>query len=94
METINASIADPQTQGKVHTVDSTNQYRDTWVKSGSGWLRKHSDLLKVTMKMDGKPFDVTGALGGRETNGRDEKVRGAHPTPLPKDWERGKHICL
>ena len=75
LETISASISDPQTQGKVHTVDSSNQYRDTWVKLGNGWLRKHSDLLKVTMKMDGKPLDLNAMMGGGQ--GKMQKPMGA-----------------
>jgi hypothetical protein len=73
-ETITAVISDPQTAGKVHTMDSTNQYRDTWVKSGSGWLRKHSDLQKMTMKMDGKPLDINAMMGSGQ--GRMQKPMG------------------
>ncbi len=67
VETVNGIVADPQTQGKTHTMDLVNQYQDTWVKSGSMWLRKHSDLVKATVVTDGHKQDLGAVLGGGGT---------------------------
>ena len=64
VETVNGIVADPQTQGKTHTIDLVNQYQDTWIKSGSMWLRKHSDLVKATVVTDGHKQDMSAVLGG------------------------------
>ena len=64
LETVNGIVADPQTQGKTHTLGLSNQYRDTWVKSGSTWLRKHSDLLKSMVITDGQKQDLSTMMGG------------------------------
>ena len=64
VETVNGVVADPQTQGKTHTLGTSTQYRDTWVKAGNTWLRKHSDLLKSAMTTDGKTQDMGALMGG------------------------------
>lgn len=61
-ETISGVISDIQTQGKVHKIDTSTQYHDTWVKSHGNWLRKHTDIVKVDLSMDGKPFNLNGLL--------------------------------
>lgn len=58
LESIQGVTADMQSQGKTHTMELANQNRDTWVKSGGTWLRKHSTLLKGTLTTDGKSMDV------------------------------------
>ena len=58
LESIQGVTADMQSQGKTHTMELANQNRDTWVKAGGTWLRKHSTLLKGTLTTDGKSMDV------------------------------------
>ena len=57
-ETIEGVMADMQSQGKTHSMGMTNQNRDTWVKTGGTWLRKHSTILKGTLTTDGKTLDI------------------------------------
>ena len=57
-------IADPQTEGKVHKVTSSTQYKDTWIKSNGGWLLKHSDIVATNYSMDGKKVDMASVFSG------------------------------
>jgi len=68
-ESIAGVVGDPQTQGKVHTMVVGTQYKDTWVKSGDSWLRKHSDVLAGTLSMDGKKTDLRTLLAGPNGGG-------------------------
>lgn len=61
-ETLSGVISDPQTQGKVHKVDTSSHYHDIWIKSKGNWLRKHTDLVKVDLSMDGKPLNLNGLI--------------------------------
>ena len=75
-EVVSGVVVDPQTQ-KTHTMGLSNLYKDTWVKTGNNWLRKHSDLLKSSVITDGKTMDLGAALGKAQS-----KMQNA---PLPKN---------
>jgi ketosteroid isomerase-like protein len=45
----------PGPDGKPHVTELTTTVEDTWAHTAKGWRIRRSHMLKMNMKMDGKP---------------------------------------